>query len=140
MWQSIWNWRDKTFLFLIQQHEYKRQESLARRLPHIHIINWRDEFLLTAQPEQKYLNLSVQGELDRIKMWSESNPQSILCIVDTDYALMRLTYEHRQMFWRGLWSDFPYSKSIILYTVLNSLELLPDNFEQWETSKRIIRP
>lgn len=137
MWQDLWEWRDKTLLFLIPKHLYASQELFARRLPAVSIIDWREEFLRTVQLEQKYLNLSVQTELDRIKTWSETKAQSILCI-NTEYALTRFTYNQLQMFWRGLWRDFPYSKSIIIYGVLDSPELLPDNLEQWKASNRVL--
>ena len=116
------------------------QESFVHRLPHVRVIDWRKEFLKAVRPGQQFLNLKAQSELDRLKACVKSNEGSILCTINTEYALTRFDPNERQTFWRGLRTDFPYCKSIIVFGVLNSPELLPCDLEQWRTSSRLVNP
>lgn len=141
--QDVWSRRDKTFLFLIPLEKYARQRSVADELwSPITIIDWRDNFLQSVQLEQRYLNLTVQGELNCLKNLSAKNKGEILCVINTEYALIHFSRDERQAFWRALWTDFPYSDSVIIYGVLDTPELLPlrVEFEQWEANKRVLRP
>lgn len=141
--QDVWSKRDKTFLFLIPPEKYARQGTVVEELRSpITIVDWRANFLQSVQPEQRYLNLTVQEELNRLKNLSAKNKGKILCVINTEYALMRFNHDERQAFWRGLWTDFPYSDSAIIYGVLDTPELLPSRveFEQWEAGKRVLRP
>lgn len=141
MWQEIWGKRDKTVLYLVPPNLYARQEAVAYQLPSVSVIDWRAEFLRMVGPEQRYLNLTVQGEIDRLK-WISDEKGGILCFINTEYMLTRLNRAEREAFWRGLWGDFPYSRSVLIFSVLDSPELLPAgiNLEQWEAAGRVIRP
>lgn len=138
MWEDVWNRKDRALLLLIPTAEFARQEPFVHQLPHIRVIDWRMEFIRTLRPDQRFLNLRVQGELDRLKAWVNSNEGSILCVINTEYALTRFDFNERQLFWRGLWMDFPYSRSIVVFSVLDSPELLPSNLEQWRAGRRIV--
>lgn len=117
-----------------------KQKSLARQLSYVsQVIDWREQFLNSRRPAQSFLNLTGQGELDRLKAWTEYYNRTILCVVNNEYALSRLSYTERQLFWQGLWSDFPYAKSVLIYAVLDSQEILPSNLDQWQASERLIR-
>jgi hypothetical protein len=94
--------------------------------------------LKAVRPDQKFLNLRAQSELDRLKAWVKSNEGSILCVINTEYALTRFDPNEREAFWRGFRTDFPYCKSIIVLGVLHSPELLPCNLEQWRASGRLV--
>jgi hypothetical protein len=141
VWQEIWGKRNKTLLYLVPPNLYGRQEAVAYQLPSVNVIDWREEFLRTVRPDQRHLNLTVQGELERLKQYSDERG-GILCFINTEYMLTRFDRSEREAFWRGLWSDFPYCQSVIVFSVLDSPELLPTgiNFEQWEASGRVIRP
>lgn len=141
MWQDVWGRRDKTLLYVIPPEYYARQEALAYQLPHITVIDWKAEFLNSINQTQRFLNLSAAGELNRLKQFSETR-KGILCLINTEYALSRFDRQERELFWRGLWTDFPYSKSIIVFTVLDTPELLPGgmDFELWEAGGRVKRP
>ncbi len=141
MWQDAWIRRDKTLLYLIPRDQFSRQEALAHQLPHANVVNWREEFLRTVRPSQRYLSLSVQGELDRLKQIGEIR-KSILCFINNEYFLTRFNGPERAAFYRGLWSDFAHHQSIIVFTILDSVQLLPSGveLEQWEMSGRVKRP
>jgi hypothetical protein len=140
MWEEVWNRKDRTLLLLIPTAEFARQEPFVRQLPHVRVVDWRKEFLQTLRPDQRFLNLRVQSELDRLKVWVKSNEGSIICVINTEYALSRFDPNERQLFWRGLWLDFPYCTSIVVFSVLDSPELLPCNLEQWRASRRLVNP
>lgn len=139
MWQDFRNKRELSVLCLIPQKEYAKQKILVNHLPHITVIDWRNEFLASTRPEQRHLNLNPNAEINRLKQWSELRPGKVLCIINTEYFLTRLASEERQIFWQRLQRDFVYSKSILVYCALDVPQLLPDNLEQWEISNRIIR-
>jgi hypothetical protein len=135
--------RDRTFLFIVRPEQYKRQEALAYELhTAVTVVDWREEFLSEAQPGQNYLNLSVGGELDRLKKLSRLHRDKILCVINTEYPLTRFNRHDRQTFWRGLWTDFPYSDAVIIYVSLDVEEVLPSpvELERWEASGRVLRP
>lgn len=138
MWQDFRNKRDHSVLCLIPQKEYAKQEIIVHNLPHITVVDWRNEFLNSTRPEQRHLNLNLDVEINRLKQWSELRAGTVLCIINTEYFLTRLTSEERQVFWQRLQRDFAYSKSIIIYCTLDVRELLPNNLEQWEINSRII--
>ena len=140
--RDVWSKRDRTFLFLVPPEKHVRQEALAYELhAAVNVIDWRAEFLRHAEPTRRYLNLSVQGELDRLKDLSRAHKGKILCVINTEYPLMRFNRHERQAFWRSLWMDFPYSDSAIIYTALDVPEVLPSpvEFEQWDASGRVMR-
>ena len=61
----------------------------------------------------------------------------------TRLAAMNTAVAHdRQAFWRGLWTDFPYSDAVIIYVSLDVDEVLPSpvELERWEASGRVLRP
>lgn len=137
------NKRDRTFLFIVRPEQYKRQEALAYDLhTAVTVVDWREEFLSEAQPGQNYLNLSVGGELDRLKKLSRLHRDKILCVINTEYPLTRFNRHDRQTFWRGLWTDFPYADAVIVYASLDVEEVLPSpvELERWEASGRVLRP
>jgi hypothetical protein len=141
--KEAWKKRDRTFLFLIPPEKYARQRAFVDELrPAVTIVDWRANFLQSVLPKQRYLNLTVQSELSRLKDLSVQHKNKYLCMINTEYALMRFKPDERETFWRGLWTDFPYSDSVIIYTVLNTLELLPQRveFEQWEANGRVLCP
>jgi len=137
MWEEVWNRKDRTLLLLIPTTDFDRQEAFVHQLPLVRVIDWRAQFLEGLRPGQRYMNLSVQNELDRLKGWVKSSEGCILCVIHTEYPLTRFSRNERQLFWRGLWTDFPYSSSIVVFTVLDSPELLPDNLEQWKANDRL---
>jgi hypothetical protein len=139
---DVWSKRDRTFLFLVPPEKHARQEALAYELhPAVTVINWRTEFLRHADPARRYLSLSAQGELDRLKDLSRAHKGKILCVINTEYPLMRFNRHERQTFWRGLWTDFPYSDSAVIYTALAVTEVLPSpvEFELWDVNGRVLR-
>lgn len=139
---DVWSKRDRTFLFLVPPEKHARQEALAYELHSaVTVIDWRAEFLHHIEPERRYLSLSVQGELDRLKDLTRKYNGKILCVINTEYPLMRFNRHERQAFWRGLWTDFPYSDSAVIYTALAVPEVLPSpvEFEQWDVGGRVLR-
>lgn len=138
---DAWNKRERTFLFLVPAEKYIRQQALAYEQPgSITVINWREEFLRHIEPTQRFLSLSVQGELNRLKDLSRTYKRKILCVINTEYPLMRFNRHERQAFWRGLWTDFPYNDSVLIYTALDVPEVLPPpaEFEEWNLSGRVL--
>ena len=138
MWQELWARRDRTALYLVPPEKYNQQEYLAHLLPHVKVIDWREEFLQTATPTQRYLNLSVKSELDRIRKIGDS-AKRVFCLINNEYFLTRLTARDRQRFWLGLWNDFPHTTGIIVFSVLDTPELLPDkiDLENWRKRGRL---
>jgi phospholipid N-methyltransferase len=139
---DVWSKRDRTFLFLVPPEKHARQEALAYELhSSVTVIDWRTEFLRHIEPARRYLSLSVQSELDRLKDLSRTHKGKIVCVINTEYPLMRFNRHERQAFWRGLWMDFPHSDSAIIYTAFNVSEVLPSpvEFEQWDLSGRVLR-
>jgi hypothetical protein len=139
MWGEIWNRKDRTLLFLIPTSEYRHQLSYATRLPHVRVVDWREEFLNDVHPGQKFLNVRAQSELDRLKEWVKSDEGRILCVINTEYSLTRLDPNEREAFWLGFRTDFPYCKCIIVFGVLHSAELVPSNLDQWRAAGRVVK-
>lgn len=140
--RDVWSKRDRTFLFLVPPEKHARQQALAYELHGaIVVLDWRAEFLRHVETTRRYLNLSVQGELDRLKDLSRAHNGKILCVINTEYPLMRFNRHERQAFWRGLWTDFPYSDSVLIYAALDVPEVLPSpvELEQWDASGRALR-
>jgi hypothetical protein len=138
-WAEVWDKRDKTFLLLIPKEQFLDQKQVASFFSTATVIDWRDEFLLQVRKEQKRLDLSVQNEIDRIKFWSTRNTDKIILIINTEYLLTYFNNDDRQLFLLNLCNNFPYSKSIIVFCVLDSVELLPNKLEYWEANGRILR-
>ncbi len=132
--------RDRTLMLLIPPERYARQpDFVAAHLSGVIVLDWRAEFLRTVRPAQRYLNLSVRGEVERLKQASAARKGDALCFINTEYALAHFSYDERQEFWRALWGDFPYSDAILIYAALDARELLPD-LEQWKQAGRVLSP
>lgn len=142
MWQTRFRYsRERTLILLIPPERYaQQQEFVYEHLSGVSILDWRAEFLKTVRPEQHYLNLSVCGEVQRLKEVSALQKGHILCFINTEYALAQFSYDARQEFWRALWGNFPYNEAILIYTALNSPALLPSNMEQWKKASRVLPP
>lgn len=142
MWRTRFQGRrDRTLLMLVPPARYARQrEFVCERLSGLVLFDWRAEFLKTVQPEQRYLNLSVRGEVERLKQASVARKGDTICFINTEYALAHFSYDERQEFWRALWGDFPYSDAILIYAALNTRELLPFDLEQWQQAGRVLSP
>lgn len=140
MWRTkILQGRYRTLILPIPPEFYARQQEFVyEHLSGVNILDWRAEFLKTVKPEQRYLNLSVRGEVQRLKEASAQQKGQTLCFINTEYALTRFTYDERQEFWRALWGDFPYSDAILIYTALAVPTLLPFDMEQWQRAGRVL--
>lgn len=138
-WTKVWDKRDKTFLLLIPKERFLEQKQVVSFFSAATLIDWREEFLLQIRKEQKRLDLSVQNEIDRIKFWSIRNTNKIILIINTEYLLTYFNNDDRQLFLLNLCNNFPYSESIIVFCILDSVELLPNKLEYWETNGRVLR-
>jgi hypothetical protein len=128
-------------ILLIPPERYARQqEFVTEHLSGVITLDWRAEFLKTVRPEQRYLNLSVRGEVERLKTASVARRGEALCFINTEYALTRFSYDDRQEFWRALWGDFPYSEAILIYAALDTPDLLPFDLETWKKAGRVLPP
>lgn len=141
MWERLEGRRDSTTLYVIPRKLYARQAELASDIPRVLIVDWRVKFLSGVTPTQRNLSLSVQSELYRLKALSEECT-GFLCLINTEYLLSRFGQDARESFWRGLMSNFPYNPCVIVFTVLDSPELLPSSaiLRQLQESGRLIRP
>jgi hypothetical protein len=142
MWRTRFRYsRERTLILLIPPERYERQEEFVHEhLSGISIFDWRSEFLKTVKPEQRYLNLSVRGEVQRLKDVSALQKGHTLCVINTEYALTQFSYDERQEFWRALWGDFPYNEAILIYSALAVPALLPLDLEQWKQAGRVLPP
>lgn len=131
--------RERTLLLIVPPARYARQQEFVHEhISGVSILDWREEFLKAVKPEQLYLNLSVRGEVERLKRASVTRKGEAICFINTEYALTRFTYDERQDFWRAMWGDFPYSDAILIYATLNTPALLPFDLEQWKKAGRIL--
>lgn len=142
MWRTKFRYsRDRTLIMPILPERYRDQAVFAREhLSGIVLLDWRAEFLKTVKPEQRYLNLSVRGEVQRLTAASRTYRKETLCFINTEYALTYFSYDARQEFWRALWGDFPYNEAILIYTALDTPALLPFDLEQWKKAGRVLPP
>lgn len=140
MWSRFQHSRECTLILLIPPSRFARQEEFVyEKLDAIDaVLDWRAEFLSAVKPTQRYLNLSVRGEVQRLKEVSAVRAGQALCIINTEYALARFGSDERQEFWRALWADFPYNQSILIYAALDSPALLPFNLERWKAAGRVL--
>jgi hypothetical protein len=138
MLKDLWARRDKTALYLIPPQKYHLQHLFGSRLPQVEIIDWRERFLQDLAPSQRYLNLSVKGELDRIRKIGNTKEKAF-CLINNEYFLAYLSTKQRRQFWQGLWNDFPYLEGVIVFTVLDSPEILPDKIDlrRWKKQGRL---
>jgi hypothetical protein len=133
--------RERTLLLLVPPERFARQEEFVyEKLSAISVLDWRAEFLQTVKTGHKHLNLSVRGEVERLKEASAARPGQTLCVINTEYALTRFSYDERQEFWRALWGDFPYNESILIYSALDAPALLPLHLERWKAAGRVLPP
>ncbi|HEX9005524.1 MAG TPA: hypothetical protein VGB07_36790 [Blastocatellia bacterium] len=142
MWQAKFRYsRERTLILPIPPERYMRQEDFVHEhLSGISILDWRAEFLRAVKPEQRYLNLSVHDEVQRLKLMSAAHKGHTLCLINTEYVLTRFSYEERQEFWRLLWGDFPHNEAILIYSALAVPMLLPFDLEQWKKTGRVLPP
>lgn len=142
MWRAKFRYsRERTLILPIPPELYARQEDFVHEhLSGISILDWRAEFLKAVKPEQRYLNLSVRNEVQSLKEVSARQKGHTLCLINTEYALTRFSYEERQEFWRSLWGDFPYNEAILIYSALDVPALLPFDLEQWKEAGRLLPP
>lgn len=140
MWRTKFRYsRERTLILPIPPERYRQQAGFVHEhLSGVTLCDWRAEFLKTVKPEQRYLNLSVRGEVQRLKEVSARHRGHTLCFINTEYALTRFTYDERQEFWRALWGDFPYNEAILIYTALAVPTLLPFDLEQWQKAGRVL--
>jgi hypothetical protein len=142
MWRTKFRYsRDRTLILPIPPERHRDQAVFVHEhLSFIDLLDWRAEFLKTVKPEQRYLNLSVRGEVQRLKDASAAHRKKTLCFINTEYALTYFTYDKRQEFWRALWGDFPHNEAILIYTALGAPALLPFDLEQWKKAGRVLPP
>jgi len=142
MWRTKFRYsRERTLILPIPPERYARQEEFVHEhLSGVSILDWRAEFLKTVKPEQRYLNLSVRDEAQWLKKVSARQKGHTICLINTEYALTRFSYDERQEFWRMLWGDFPYNEAILIYSVLNVPDLLPFDLEPWKRADRVLPP
>lgn len=142
MWRTRFRYsRERTLILLIPPERCGRQHEFAHEhLTGVSSFDWRAEFLKTVKPEQRYLNLNVRDEVQRLKEVSTRQKGQILCFINTEYALTRFTYDERQEFWRALWGDFPYNEAILIYSALAVPALLPFDLERWKKAGRVLPP
>jgi len=142
MWRTKFRYsRERTLILPIPPERYARQEEFVHEhLSGVSILDWRAEFLKTVKPEQRYLNLSVRDEAQWLKKVSARQKGHTICLINTEYALTRFSYDERQEFWRTLWGDFPYNEAILIYSVLDVPDLLPFDLEPWKRADRVLPP
>ncbi len=142
MWRTRFRYsRERTLILLIPREYYARQkEFVYEHLSGVGILDWRAEFLKTVKPEQRYLNLGVRDETQRLKEVSALQKWQTLCFINTEYALTRFSYDERQEFWCALWGDFPYNEAILIYSALDVPALLPFDLEKWKKAGRVLPP
>lgn len=142
MWRTRFQYsRDRTLILPIPPGRCRDQEVFVyEHLSGIVLLDWRAEFLKTVKPEQRYLNLSVRSEVQRLKDAGRNFRRETLCFIKTEFALTYFTYDERQEFWRALWGDFPYNEAILIYTALDAPALLPFDLEQWKKAGRVLPP
>lgn len=137
--QELRDRRDRTLIMLIPPQRCRHQAVFVHEhLDGFVLLDWRAEFLKTVRPEQRYLNLSVRGEVQRLKEAGAAHRHEMLCFINTEYALTYFDYDARQEFWRALWGDFPYNDAILIYTALDVPALLPFDLEQWKQAGRVL--
>ena len=140
-WKRFQSSRERTLILLVPPERHARQEEFVHEhLSGVSIVDWRAEFLKTVKPEQRYLNLSVRDEAQWLKEASARRKGQMFCVINTEYALTRFSYDERQEFWRSLWGDFPYNEAILIYSALAAHELLPFDLEQWKKAGRVLPP
>jgi hypothetical protein len=142
MWRTKFRYsRERTLILPIPPERYARQEEFVHEhLSGVSILDWRAEFLKTVKPEQRYLNLSVRDEAQWLKKVSARQKGHTICLINTEYALTRFSYDERQEFWRTLWGDFPYNEAILIYSALDVPDLLPFDLEPWKRADRVLPP
>lgn len=139
MWIPDWMRRDRTHLYIVPRERYAEQEFLTNAFaPSAVIVNWREEFLKNVRPTQKFLSLTLNGEMNRLRSIGNSDKQ-IFSIINTEYLLAGLDEAKREQFWLSLWSDFPHLTGILLFCVLDAPALLPDNLtlKDWQKDGRL---
>jgi hypothetical protein len=140
-WKRFQSSRERTLILLVPPERYARQEEFVHeRLSGVSILDWRAEFFKTVRPEQRYLNLSVRDEAQWLKEVSARRKGQMFCVINTEYALTRFSYDERQEFWLSLWGDFPYNEAILIYAALAVPALLPFDLEQWKKAGRVLPP
>jgi len=142
MWRTKFRYsRERTLILPIPPERFAQQEEFVHEhLSGVSILDWRAEFLKTVKPEQRYLNLSVRDEAQWLKKVSARQKGHTICLINTEYALTRFSYDERQEFWRTLWGDFPYNEAILIYSVLDVPDLLPFDLEPWKRADRVLPP
>lgn len=142
MWHELSARRDKAVIYLVPPEQFQRQEFFARLWPFPTVIDWRQQFLETqVRPAQAFLNVSVESELKRLRTIGDS-ASKFFCFINNEYLLARWKTSQREQFWFALWNNFPHLQGIIVFTVLNTPELLPSKMEleQWRKHGRLFSP
>lgn len=139
MWKPDWKRRDRSHLYIVPPARFKDQEFLTYQLiPSAKVVDWRREFLATARPTQKLLGINVQTEIARLQNICNSE-QKVFSVINTEYLLAHFTERMREQFWLALWSNFPNFTGILVFIVLNSPAILPDEYslENWRKEERL---
>jgi len=136
--QRFWQERNKTVILRIPQENWRQQRDYANRFPQCQVISWREEVLRQVRPGQRRLNITSQGEIDRLREWCRTYSGKLLVIIHTDYMLTKQKRTERQAFWRRLLHGMPHLECVVVSVVLDSSELLPTNLIEWQRERRVL--
>ena len=136
--QQFWQERNKTVILRIPQKDWRQQQDYTNRFPQCQVISWRADVLRQMRPGQRRLNITSQGEIDRLREWCRIYSGKLLVIIHTDYMLTKLERTERQAFWRRLLHGMPHLECVVVYMVLDSAELLPTNLIEWQREHRVL--
>lgn len=132
--------RDRTAFLLLPACDYRLQDRHARAIPGAEILDWRAEFLKGVRTGQRFLGITPASELDGLRRRCASCAAPALVVINTEYPLSYFSHADREAFSRGLWGDFPYSPTVLIYSMLDCAEFLPRDAARWEASGRLLRP
>ena len=139
MWKPDWKRRDRTHLYIVPRERYAEQAFLTSALaPEAVVVDWREDFLKTARPRQKRLDLTVAGEVARLMRIGNSDKR-VFSIINTEYLLARFDEKKREEFWLALFKNFPHLEGLLIFCALDAPALLPDKLtlENWRKDGRL---
>lgn len=130
--------RKRTALFLFPPELCGNQEELASNFSNCTVIDWLSNTLKKADDLQRFVNTNVDIEIDNIRQKADSE-RKVFCFINNEYFLARFDGEERKLFWQSLWKNFPHLNGIVVFFVLNSPEILPNNLdlESWKEEDRL---
>lgn len=140
IWKPDWTRRGKTHVYVVPRQRYGEQELLAYALaPSAVVVDWRKDFLDTMREGQKRLNLTIASETARLRRIGNSKDKRILALINTEYMLARFDEDERRRLWLSLRNDFPHLNGILLFTVLDAPQFLPDKatLNDWQADGRL---